>query len=881
MRPNKAPVILFLFIVSALHLTGQVTISGIVTDEKSMPLTDINILIYPTGTKWLAAFTTSDNNGKYSVTVDVKYDSLDVIASSIHFVKSSHRTANKSNSVSFVLTPDVKQLESFTVKATPIEKRGDTVSYLVSAFSKTKDRTIEDVLKRMPGIEVGNNGEILYQGMPIQKFYVEGLDLMDGRYGIVSKNLPQEAVSTVEIYENHQPLRILEDKVSSQQASLNLKLKNKRTTTGTGETGIGFWPLLWNVKLTPITFTKGYQLLSSYQTNNTGNNVAKQLKSLTSEPLGRYTNFPDELRNYLSLYSTIPPEIDEDRYLNNNIHLLNFNTLIKTGKSTQIRENVYYINDYQKSESSMLRSVFIPSDTLILNERISNSYFSQVVYCNTSFENNAKNNYTKNKLSFSAQWNKSEGMFANNSNSQVKQNLTSPLKTISNDFLVIHPLHKTFLEFASYVFIDNTNQSLIVSPGSFPQILNQGDIYEATRQDVSQKTALINNEAGLRFTYKNITTKLSCGATNQIQILNSDLALIKNAIESGAGIDFQNDLSSTKTIIFFNTELELKKLGAIFKINLPISWQQVLFKNSEIQNIEQPDGWFFDPGISGYYKLHGLWTFQGSWAIINRFGYNNLQNSGYILKDFQYLIRMNTLISKSSGTRYSASVSYKNPINSIFATALYLLSNTNNNLIFKTQLDHNGSIQLDACELPNKKLAHSIQTNISKFNGDYKFTLGVKTLFSYQKGKTLLNDNLLSTSNYIFNVKPFLDIRLFSWLDCEYIINLRKLATSIDKQSIQIRNYTSHKLNLYTLLRSRHQVNLSSELYSIGNRFYNFSDVTYRYSFQKPRIDAEVSWINIFNANSFIDYQAGSFSLYETIYTLRPSQLNLSIHFSF
>jgi len=107
------------------------------------------------------------------------------------------------------------------------------------------------------------------------------------------------------------------------------------------------------------------------------------------------------------------------------------------------------------------------------------------------------------------------------------------------------------------------------------------------------------------------------------------------------------------------------------------------------------------------------------------------------------------------------------------------------------------------------------------------------------------------------------------------------LATSIDKQSIQIRNYTSHKLNLYTLLRSRHQVNLSSELYSIGNRFYNFSDVTYRYSFQKPRIDAEVSWINIFNANSFIDYQAGSFSLYETIYTLRPSQLNLSIHFSF
>jgi polyhydroxyalkanoate synthesis regulator protein len=90
------------------------------------------------------------------------------------------RVAVKTQTVDFELNRDTKKLEEIEVIARPIEKYGDTLQYLVSAFARQDDRSIEDVLKRMPGIEVKENGQITYQGTPIEKFYVEG-SRFDGR----------------------------------------------------------------------------------------------------------------------------------------------------------------------------------------------------------------------------------------------------------------------------------------------------------------------------------------------------------------------------------------------------------------------------------------------------------------------------------------------------------------------------------------------------------------------------------------------------------------------------------------------------------------------------------------------------------------------------
>ena len=69
---------------------------------------------------------------------------------------------------------------------------------------------IADILKKLPGIDIRPNGQIYYKDEPIQKYYIEGLDLLEGRYNLANNNLSADAVSKVEILENHQPVKVLE-----------------------------------------------------------------------------------------------------------------------------------------------------------------------------------------------------------------------------------------------------------------------------------------------------------------------------------------------------------------------------------------------------------------------------------------------------------------------------------------------------------------------------------------------------------------------------------------------------------------------------------------------------------------------------------------------
>src|SRR5690554_4795636 len=172
------------FLLPLPVLLGQVTLEGRVVSTQGEALHNINILVYPKGRDVLIAYAVSDTQGRWQASVSSAADSLDVEASSIHYRNERLRLANRSQNVVFELVYEVKELSTFTIKAPDIERRGDTISYLVSSFAREHNRSIAEVLQNMPGIEVEPSGRILYQGEPINRFYVEGLDLMGGRYGM-------------------------------------------------------------------------------------------------------------------------------------------------------------------------------------------------------------------------------------------------------------------------------------------------------------------------------------------------------------------------------------------------------------------------------------------------------------------------------------------------------------------------------------------------------------------------------------------------------------------------------------------------------------------------------------------------------------------------
>ncbi len=149
------------------------------------------------------------------------------------------------------------------IKTDAITRKKDTLNYYVESFRQKEDYSIEDVLKRMPGIEVMPSGQILYQGSSINKLNIEGLDLMGDQYNQATQNMPAEAVSTIQVMENNQPIRALEGKIHSNHATLNIRLKKnyKMRPFGDAEVGAGGTPTVWDGSMTGIQVAKKNQAI--------------------------------------------------------------------------------------------------------------------------------------------------------------------------------------------------------------------------------------------------------------------------------------------------------------------------------------------------------------------------------------------------------------------------------------------------------------------------------------------------------------------------------------------------------------------------------------------------------------------------------------------
>ncbi|WP_449190226.1 hypothetical protein [Tannerella forsythia] len=117
-------------------------------------------------------------------------------------------------------------LREIKVISSPIRRQGDTISYYMSNFHRPQDRNLADVLARMPGIHVQSDGRVQYDGKPINRFYIEDMNLLGERYSLATKNLSPSDIAAVQVYENHEPIKMLRDRSQTEQAALNIKLKD-------------------------------------------------------------------------------------------------------------------------------------------------------------------------------------------------------------------------------------------------------------------------------------------------------------------------------------------------------------------------------------------------------------------------------------------------------------------------------------------------------------------------------------------------------------------------------------------------------------------------------------------------------------------------------
>jgi hypothetical protein len=868
-----------IFFLFSIFSFSQSIINGKLKTLEGVPISGVSVTIRLLNTDNILDYNISNDKGEFVISVDTKITKIQLKIRSMGYKTVVKTIDNKTQTLDFILEEEITELKEVIVKSFPITRKGDTINYSVSAFSKQEDRTIADVLKNMPGIEVLDNGKILYQGKPINKYYIEGLDLLEGKYNLANKNLPYKTVSKVQILENHQPIRMLDSLVYSDQAAINIKLKNSYTFTGQAEIGSGLSPLLWDTNITPMLFSKKKQMLSSYQSNNIGNDVASQLKTLTIEDLLEQFESNNEKQDWLSIQKLQTPNFSEKRWLDNNIHLITTNYLQKLKNDYELRLNVSYINDYQQQNGITNTQFFTSNDTINLFEQKYNQLYINTLETNLTLQKNTNKNFLKNSLQFQGFWDSQQGNIQLN-NSNIGQSLSNRYFKLSNKFKTLFSIGKQIASLNSYIGFNKTPQSLIIHPGQFNDLLNNGNAYEKVIQNVELNTFYTNNSLGFTKGWKQFSFSPKVGFQFEQQDLKSKI-LTSNTNQIS---NFENNLDWRRAKLYFNLKTQYKKDKWRMELTTPVNFHNYQLEDKPLLRNQNLNRLTFEPRFSLNYDITNFWRIASSASFSNQFGTINQVYYNYILLNYRNIQRIDAPLPEKQTINYSAFIGYRNPINALFLNLTYSNTTTNNNLLYNTQVLNNGAIEFQAIEQDNKRQSHNFSTKVSKYISSINTNITMSANYSLQYFQQILNSDITDISNQNWGFNGKVDIDITDWLNTELTSTFQFSNNQIQEQKNQTITQQFHKFNINIYPKENQYLSLKTEL--IKNNLFSentknlFADLVYRYTWKKKNIDFEIQWNNIFNTENYRTVNINNFSYLESNFILRPTQVLFKIRFS-
>lgn len=408
LKCQVALIFLFLFSSTILRANEELRVfSGRIVDEYGNALAGANILAYKSDGA-VVTYSIADGTGYFEIKISpvVSY----IVVSLMGMKPVRIDVGELSDGQTVIMVESVERLRTVTVTQRRIRESGDTLTYSVGSFKQAQDRSIEDVIRRMPGIDVKPSGAIEYQGKEISKFYIEGLDLMGGKYSLASGNISADKVKDVQVLENHQNVKSLRGIQYEERAAMNIVLKDEERSVwsalveaggGYAERNEGF---LYDNRLMAMQFGRKFQTMMVYKGNDTGTDISNELND--------FSDGYREENGILSLMSVPKPGFDKGKYTFNNSHLYSGNWLLKAGKDSELSLQVDGLLDREKlnwvGETFYLDVADVPS----VREAWDISGKRNELGVKLNYILNSDRTYVRSRTQCSGKWNSSDGMWS-------------------------------------------------------------------------------------------------------------------------------------------------------------------------------------------------------------------------------------------------------------------------------------------------------------------------------------------------------------------------------------------------------------------------------------------------------------------------------------
>lgn len=845
--------------LAALSVFAQKPLKGLVKDPSGKGIESVNVTLKDAEGN-IINFTRTNKLGTF--TMELKSDQITgykIEASSIGFKKLVTTVTDAAKNYELILQPSETTLETVTVRNRPsLTTRGDTLNYRTADFADKQDRSIGDVLKKMPGVEVAEDGKISYNGKSISNLYVDGDNLLDDKYNIGTKSIPHGAVDKIQVIQNDQPVKMMRKNNMSDDVALNLVIKDEAKLKVMGDATVGAGtPNRFDENLTAMLFNKKLKFINNIKGNNIGVDPGGDLIAHNfSDYVKKLDN--DKPNALLSTGAAGVPSLPQSRYLFNKAGLINLNNLYKFNPDFQLRANISYLYDQRRQEYNKFSETYLPGQTIRYTETQRNAINPQKLRAQFNLNGNAEQYYLNNNLVLEYTPFKTTSDFAIN-NVAANQMLKQKTFDLSNEFNYRKKL-KSEDVINLYSYLNHTSQpeTLNITPGLNADVLNNGNSYLGLTQYIKLPTWYTNNYVSFAFVKNNFIQTYKAGFNVQQQQLNSELFRTQNNLqtESVTG-NTVNNLDWLKTKLYTEATYEYSNDKLKASLSLPLSYNHINYNDALNQLDNSLNKLFINPLFNVKYQISTENYVTGSYSFRNDLGGISDVYRGTILKNYRSLFSNDAPIAESKTHNLGAGFNFRKAMQMLFANLTANYSNTELNTIAAYNLNSNIQQKI-VLPLNNHIRNLSLAANASKYLFTLKSTVNAGVSFTQSKYSQLQNNALLPFNTQTMAYKVGIEAKLTNFINWSYAANFAitdnkaMVADGIETNFKQLRQQSALAIttvkNLYLNLSAEHLFTRQS---SQPDLKYLFADVNMRYKWLKTKTDIEFGITNLNNIKRF------------------------------
>ena len=729
------------------QIYAQHSINGVVRSTEGGAVDFVSVIASPANApKTILASAFTDENGRFQMSVKSECDSLTLKASSVEIAPAQITVPNRTGNYEIVVENRAVELKEVVVKSKKVYSHGDTINYNVGSFLSQTDQSIADVLRKMPGITVSDAGQVSYQGKPIKNFYIEGLDLMKGHYGIATNNIDPNNIATVQVLENHQDIKALKGLRPEEQASINLRLKegvkgvfNLIATLGGGYGDEG----LWNNSAIATYFRRNSQFLATYKGNNTGEDLSQELYS--------FDNDYSRTSNISTISMPSAPGIDKRFYYFNRSHNATFNNVYRVGKSGEVGINAAYLNDRDTRQSHSATTNYLPDGEMnAVDEMMNGTARMQKAYGDLTYMNNGDENYLKEQLKFDWSTIDADSRIVAGGDNVSQIGKTDTYRLLNKFHMTHRNSSDRGFEISSLVNLEKRPHSLFVSPNLFPDIIPGDMLY----QHVDYRNISTENRAGLLSAFKvgNFTLHPSAivnyhhnSLESRLDATDNDLTL--DYLDAGVGAE-----------MMYST----RKIHA--SLYLPLKYRLFRLNNRLDGNITDKNRFRVEPSFNFTYKFNSSHNLKAA-AMLNYMTPSiETLYSGHILTSYRQLSAYDVAgLYEGMNQHYSLRYDFKNILSMSFAGAEVSWNRQSPEVLYGSYYD--GIVQRTISHRTSEN-GDIISAKIHASQGfDWRrLKIGTSVTYSYYDSPLLVQDEVLRYSGNSIGVNADISLTPFKWL---------------------------------------------------------------------------------------------------------------------